>query len=67
MKNKLFSIFLLAFTFCALFALNSSVKAATPTYNADDGYVLNGSQKCFFANGTPITKNIMGRRFYKCS
>lgn len=55
MKNKLLSIFLSAFTFCFLFALNSSVKAVAPTYDANDGYVLNGSQKCFFANGTEIT------------
>lgn len=55
MKNKFLSIFLLFFSFCILFALTSSVKAATPTYDPDDGYVLNGTQKCFFANGTEIT------------
>lgn len=55
MKNKFLSIFLIAFTFCVLFIITSSVNAATPTFDPDDGYVLNGTQKCFFANGTEIT------------
>lgn len=55
MKKKVLTISLLAFAFCTFFITTNKVEAATPTYNADDGYVLNGTQKCFFANGNDIT------------
>lgn len=55
MKNKLLLTFSLFLAICTFLGITSSSNAATPTYDPDDGYVLNGSQKCFFANGTPIT------------
>ena len=53
MRKKFLLSFLLCFALCMLFV--GATKAAEPTYSADTGYVLNGSQKCFFANGTPIS------------
>lgn len=55
MKRKTFLIILAVLTLGILFALTTNVKAADPTYNPDTGYILNGSQKCFFANGTSIS------------
>lgn len=57
MRKKILTIILLTFGLCLFFAYSSTVKAAEPTYNPDDGFIMNGSQKCFFANGTDITIN----------
>jgi len=53
MKRKIYLIFLLCFALFMLFS--TKVLAAEPTYEEDKGYVLNGSQKCFFANGTHVS------------
>ena len=55
MKKKLFLITLLVFAFISFLSFINVVKAAEPTYDVDTGYVLNGTQKCFFANGVPIS------------
>ncbi len=55
MKRKFLLVILLSFAFLSLFTICSAVKAAEPSYNPDDGYVLNGSQKCFFANGNELS------------
>ena len=55
MRKKVLLTSLLALMLFTFLTLISTVKAAEPTYNADTGYVLNGSQKCFFANGTEIS------------
>lgn len=55
MKRKILLIILLFSIFCISFGLAGTVNAAEPTYSEDTGYVLNGSQKCFFANGNEIT------------
>lgn len=53
MKRKIYLSFLLCFALFMLFGCK--VFAAEPTYEEDKGYVLNGSQKCFFANGTHVS------------
>lgn len=53
MKRKFLLSFLLFFALFMIFA--GCTLAAEPTYSEDNGYVLNGSQKCFFANGTPVS------------
>lgn len=55
MKRKILLIILLFSIFCLSLGLAYTVNAAEPTYSEDTGYVLNGSQKCFFANGNEIT------------
>lgn len=55
MKRKLIFIILIIFVIFALFTFTNIVNAAEPTFDENTGYVLNGSQKCFFANGTPIS------------
>ncbi|MDE5830569.1 MAG: hypothetical protein K2H53_02575, partial [Clostridia bacterium] len=35
--------------------MTNTVKAAEPSFDPDTGYVLNGSQKCFFANGNELS------------
>lgn len=53
MKRKFYLSFLLCFALFMLFTCK--VFAAEPTYEEDKGYVLNGTQKCFFANGTHVS------------
>lgn len=55
MRKKILLITLLILAFFILFMIPNIVNAAEPTYDPNNGYVLNGSQKCFFANGTEIT------------
>lgn len=57
MRKKILSTSLLILAFFILFMIPNVVNAAEPTYDPTNGYVLNGSQKCFFANGTEITIN----------
>lgn len=53
MKRKILLITLLFTILCLGFV--GAVNAAEPSYSQDTGYVLNGTQKCFFANGNEIT------------
>lgn len=55
MKRKILLTTLLFSIFCMSLGFACRVNAAEPTYGEDTGYVLNGSQKCFFANGNEIT------------
>jgi len=55
MKRKFLFIFLLCFALYAICFAGNGVKAAEPTYSEENGYILNGSQKCFFANGTNVS------------
>lgn len=55
MKRKFLFITLVAFALFLLFTHANVVKAAEPTFDPDTGYVLNGSQKCFFANGNHVS------------
>ncbi len=55
MKRRTLLIILLAFALFVILTLNSNVKAGEPEFDANTGYVLNGTQKCFFANGTHIS------------
>lgn len=55
MKRKFLLIFSVAFALFALLTFTNTVKAAEPSFDPSTGYVLNGSQKCFFANGNEIS------------
>lgn len=55
MKRKFLLIFSVAFLIFTLLTLANTVKAADPSFDPNTGYVLNGSQKCFFANGNEIS------------
>ena len=55
MKRKVLLTALIMITAFLFISFLNVVNAAEPTYSEDTGYVLNGSQKCFFANGNEIT------------
>lgn len=55
MRRKLLLITLIIVALISLFAFTNVVKAAEPSFDENTGYILNGTQKCFFANGTPIS------------